>query len=37
MGFFYILNKNDAKFSSLENEKVRMISENKNGDFHDLK
>jgi len=37
MGFFYILNKNDAKFSSLENEKVGMISENKNSDFHDLK
>ena len=34
---FSNLNKLYAKFSSFKNEKVRMISENKNGDFHDLK
>ena len=36
-GFFDNLNKWYAKFSCFENEKEGMISENKNGDFHDLK
>ena len=35
--FFDNLNKWYAKFSSFKNEKVRMISENKNSDFQDLK